>query len=218
MYRRRFGLDKKTKIFICKQYFSFKKALLERGWHENPDFNSTVFHLKFTVKRDSIYGTCVSQQNNENYVQSFDNNLHDFQIVNHFSNNNVLTSKVGLTASLKNLTWWTNDSMDSFYPKCFILSKQQGNLSSMFQNEMEEFNEEYRFVYSQSILKNFVKIANKDIEEYRHTIPKLLVSLNICEKRLLTIDDQINQFGECNGELCSETEWKILELNKKQLT
>jgi hypothetical protein len=42
--------------------------------------------------------------------------------------------------------------------------------------------------------------------------------MNICEKRLLTIDDQINQFGECNGELCSETEWKILELTKKQLT
>jgi hypothetical protein len=49
-------------------------------------------------------------------------------------------------------------------------------------------------------------------------MPKILVSLNICEKRLLTIDDQLNQFGECNGELCSETEWKILELTKKQLT
>lgn len=44
------------------------------------------------------------------------------------------------------------------------------------------------------------------------------MSLNICEKRLLTIDEQINQFDECNGELCSETEWKILELTKKQLT
>lgn len=68
MYRRRFGLDKKTKIFICKQYMTFKKALLERGWHENTDANSTVFHLKFTIKRDSIYGPCVSQQNNENYI------------------------------------------------------------------------------------------------------------------------------------------------------
>ena len=35
---------------------------------------------------------------------------------------------------------------------------------------------------------------------------------------LLTIDEQIHQFGECNGELCSETEWKILELTKKQMT
>ena len=72
MYRRRFGLDKKTKIFICKQYGSFKKALLDRGWHENSDFNSTIFHLKFTIKRDSIYGLCVSSQN-QDYQQSFDN-------------------------------------------------------------------------------------------------------------------------------------------------
>ena len=108
--------------------------------------------------------------------------------------------------------------MDSFFPKCFVLSKLQGNQLSMLQNEMDEFDEEYRFVFSQSILKNYVKIASKEISTYKHSIPKILVSLNICEKRLLTIDDQINQFGECNGELCSETEWRILELTKKQLT
>lgn len=50
-------------------------------------------------------------------------NLYDFQMVNHFSNNNLLTSKVGLSSSLKNLTWWTNESMDTFFPKCFSLSK-----------------------------------------------------------------------------------------------
>jgi len=48
-------------------------------------------------------------------------------MVNHFSNNNLLTSKVGLCQSLKNLTWWTNDTMDNFFPKCFSLSKLQGN-------------------------------------------------------------------------------------------
>ena len=79
MYRRRFGLDKKTKIFICKQYFSFKNALLDRGWHENTDFNSPIFHLKFTIKRDSIYGNTVScQQNNDNCYESYENKLHDF--------------------------------------------------------------------------------------------------------------------------------------------
>ena len=53
---------------------------------------------------------------------------------------------------------------------------------------------------------------------YQHKISSILVALNICEKRLLTIDEQINQFQECNGELVSDTEWRILELNKKQLT
>ena len=44
------------------------------------------------------------------------------------------------------------------------------------------------------------------------------MALNICEKRLLTIDEQIEQFGECTGDLVSDTEWKILELNKKRMT
>ena len=54
LFRKHHGIDRKTKIFICRGYASFKKALLERGWIENPDINSPVFHLKFTVKRDHI--------------------------------------------------------------------------------------------------------------------------------------------------------------------
>ena len=56
LYRKRYGLTKLNKIFICKGYASFKKALLDRGWHENEDFYSPVFHLKFVVKRDDIFG------------------------------------------------------------------------------------------------------------------------------------------------------------------
>jgi hypothetical protein len=37
LYRKRHNLNKKTRIFICKEYRSFKKALIERGWHENTD-------------------------------------------------------------------------------------------------------------------------------------------------------------------------------------
>jgi len=55
LFRRKYALDKKDKIFICKGYGSFKKALLERGWTENPDYNSHVFHLKFTVKKEHIF-------------------------------------------------------------------------------------------------------------------------------------------------------------------
>jgi hypothetical protein len=54
---------------------------------------------------------------------------------------------------------------------------------------MEEFNEEYRFIFSASILKKYVAMAHEDITKYSHLIPKILVSLNICEKRLLSIDE-----------------------------
>jgi len=55
VYRKRNGLTKKDKIFICREYASFKKALKERGWHENKQFDSPIFHLKFTVKSRDIY-------------------------------------------------------------------------------------------------------------------------------------------------------------------
>lgn len=38
LYRKRNNLTKKDKIFICKDYVPFKKALKNRGWHENKDF------------------------------------------------------------------------------------------------------------------------------------------------------------------------------------
>ena len=76
MYRKRHCLGKKTKIFICRGYGSFKKALFERGWHENTDVNSTVFHLKFMVRRDEIFSKGVKSN-----VCSYDgvgNELQDF--------------------------------------------------------------------------------------------------------------------------------------------
>jgi len=110
-------------------------------------------------------------------------------MVNHFSNNNLLTSKVGLCQSLKNLTWWTNDTMDNFFPKCFSLSKLQGNQICMLQNDIDEFDEDYRFIYSTSILKKYVRNGKQEFSTYQHKISSILVALNICEKRLLTIDE-----------------------------
>ena len=108
--------------------------------------------------------------------------------------------------------------MDTFFPKCFTVSKSQGDMTGVFQSCIEEFTEEYRFVHSMSVLKKYVKIAKEDMEAWAYQVPKILVALNICEKRLLTTDEQIDQFGECTGDLVSETEWRVLELSKKQMT
>jgi len=60
---------------------------------------------------------------------------------------------------LKNLVLWTNDTHQNFFPKCYTITKSQGDFSSPFQNDLEEFNEEFRFVYSSSILKKFINHA-----------------------------------------------------------
>ena len=45
-------------------------------------------------------------------------------MVNHFYNHSFITSKIGLTNSLKNLPYWNNKlEADAFYPKCFVVPK-----------------------------------------------------------------------------------------------
>ena len=163
-----------------------KRELIRRGWHENSNIYSDIFHLKFVVRKEDIFKRV-------NFgPDKVRGDLQEFQIVNHFSNNNVLTTKVGLAASLKNLCLWTSGlAMESFFPKCYVISKSQGDLTSAFQNCLEEFNEEYRFVFSMSLLKRYVSIATQDMENWAYLVPKILVALNICEKRLLTTDEQI---------------------------
>ena len=51
LFRKRNKLAPDTKIFIIiGGYSTLRKALLERGWFENPDRNSPVFDLKFAIK------------------------------------------------------------------------------------------------------------------------------------------------------------------------
>jgi len=52
--------------------------------------------------------------------------------------------------------------MESFFPKCFNISKSQGgSQAGPFSNDIEVFVEEYRFVYSMSILKKFIEKYRK---------------------------------------------------------
>ena len=52
-YRRLYGLDNHTKIFICSNMYRFvREELLARGWHWNRKNDSSVFHARFKVKLD----------------------------------------------------------------------------------------------------------------------------------------------------------------------
>lgn len=57
--------------------------------------------------------------------------------------NNLITTKVGLTHSLKNLIWWNNVPIDTFFPKSFDLTEME---------EFEDFKNEYRFIKVSSFL------------------------------------------------------------------
>lgn len=51
MFRKKYKIGPDVKIFIVVGgYSTLRKALLERGWFENPDRYSPVFDLKFAIK------------------------------------------------------------------------------------------------------------------------------------------------------------------------
>ena len=61
LYRRKHNLDKSVKIFICKGYVSLKRELIRRGWHENTSMHSSIFHLKFVVKKEDLFKVRVEK-------------------------------------------------------------------------------------------------------------------------------------------------------------
>ena len=71
--------------------------------------------------------------------------------------------------------------------------------------EFDSFNEYFRIVWAESILKRIVA-QQKDIP-----IIKILVALNISEKRLLSADELLESFHEISGDsICSDSEWEVL--------
>lgn len=108
-WKKKNRLQNGERVFIVTGgYPEFKKALRERNWVQNPDVHSPCFDLKFTLQGREL---------------DF-KNLLDFQMVNHFEKNGVITTKLGLSKTLRNSVWINDVSEDSFFPKCFDLNDE----------------------------------------------------------------------------------------------
>ena len=118
--------------------------------------------------------------------------LEDYQIVNHFYNHSFITSKVGLTNSLKELPFWNNSKEpDAFYPMCFVVPKNFRFLKNTGKKdqagddpsyEWDIFRDYFRVIWAESILKRF-------FENGKCCLEKVLVALHISERRMMTLDD-----------------------------
>ena len=106
-WKKRNRIEDDTKVFIIRGgYGDVKRALKARGWYENKDKESPCFDLKWTLATKDVVH----------------NDLLQYQIVNHFSTATSITTKVGLTHSLKNLIWFNSVDIDTFYPRCYDLA------------------------------------------------------------------------------------------------
>jgi tubulin monoglycylase TTLL3/8 len=114
------GYELYDKIYIVKGgYHDLREAFEDRGWVENPDVFSPFFDVKWTTK---LYD--IDYQN-----------LEDWQIVNHFDKNQCLTSKYGLTKTIRSIFWNEGLDGDLFYPRCYDLADL---------TDFEDFIEDYK--------------------------------------------------------------------------
>jgi tubulin monoglycylase TTLL3/8 len=60
------------------------------------------------------------------------------QMVNHFGKTRCLTTKTGITESLKSMVWYNEDHRE-FYPRCFDLTKDE---------DLEDFMHDFKVTYA----------------------------------------------------------------------
>ena len=156
---------------------------------ENTEKQSPCFDLKWTLK-----------------VKDIDfRNLLDYQVVNHFEKNSKITTKVGLSHSLRNLIWFNNVDIDTFFPRCFDASDSA---------ELDDLVTEIKAVKAESIIRRYCENPGKLDENV------VRVALGVCKRRLKDLDDLIDDPNIQNFTLVTPEEWTVLasdEITEEEL-
>eukprot|EP00079_Xenopus_tropicalis_P013101 XP_002941012.1 PREDICTED: tubulin monoglycylase TTLL3-like [Xenopus tropicalis] len=139
-----------NKIFTIQGYYPYiRSGLRSRGWVEKN------FHKSQHDYFDDPEGICdltsrLLRNQDPNFVwvptyNSLDSRLlkNDQIIINHYSKS-VFTTKVGLCLNLRNLHWFADADLNSFFPRCYRLGVKE---------EKEAFIEDFRLTAACSILK-----------------------------------------------------------------
>lgn len=195
-WKKKNRVEADTKVFIIKGgYQDVRKALKSRGWVENKDKDSPCYDFLWTLMtKDVNHGDLLPNQ-----------------IVNHFSTATSITTKVGLTHSLKNLIWFNAVDIDTFYPRCYDLAITE---------ELDDFIQEFKQIKAVSYMKIYVRemreafaaSGNSSTEEITSaTVSDKIykVAMKVCQQRTRDLDDLID---DPNGfeALVSDAEWQIL--------
>ena len=112
-----------------------RQALEKRGWVENADPNSLVFHLKWTVKAEYV----------EELVEA--GKIRPGQILNHFRRNYELMTKHGLSRNLRSLPSFEDCDADELVPRAYYMKDVQ---------QVREFLADYCLCAAQAVLRAFL--------------------------------------------------------------
>lgn len=158
----------RKKFVICGNFPGVRDALLDRGWSECTQKDEFGFDLKWTVKTSEI---------------DFQR-LNPHQIVNHFAKNRHVTTKVGLSKSLRALSWFEDVDSDSFFPRSYDLDDSE---------DVATFVEDFMNLAAQNLLSSFLSHADKLPQDARPStqspdFQKAVLALIACEDFVRAID------------------------------
>lgn len=185
-WKRRHGCPPEKRVFVCcGGYPDFTEAMLKRGWFQNPDKTSPHFDLKWGMQKNIDH-----------------EHLLPGQVVNHFDRTRDLTTKVGLTLSLRSCRHCCGVEADAFYPRAFDLFDPL---------DREGFVTDYKFAKAEAILREFLRHVETDAER-TFSRDVIYLALKICMRLVTDVDDIIDcpTLAERLG-CIDKTEWALLQ-------
>lgn len=185
-WKRRNGCEPDRQVFICNGgYPDFRDALLARGWFQNMEKDSRHFDLKWGMAGDIEH-----------------DRLRPTQIVNHFDRCRDLTTKVGLSLSLKNCIWHAGVESEEFFPRSYDLSEPC---------ERAEFVSNFKFTKAESVLRQFMQHMTQEAEN-TFSEEVIDVASKMCLRLLTNIDDVLDcpELAE-NLANVKASEWALLK-------
>mmetsp|Transcript_21877 Transcript_21877/g.49886 ORF Transcript_21877/g.49886 Transcript_21877/m.49886 type:complete len:804 (-) Transcript_21877:18-2429(-) len=185
-WKKHYQCHQDRRVFICAGgYPDFRQAMLNRGWYQNPDKTSPHFDLKWGMVSNIDFP-----------------NLQPHQIVNHFDRCRDLTTKVGLTLSLRSSPWHGGPHPDEYYPRAYDFSDPL---------ERNDFILDFKFSKAEAVLHRFLEHVDGKAEV---TFSEDVVHMcwKICLRQVTDIDDMLD-CSELADRLSniSASEWDVLQ-------
>ena len=154
-------------------YHALRDDLLSRGWIEhdwepkadNDYFMSVAWDFLYTIKSRDAFRVVFAP----------------FQYVNHIQNARIITTKVGLTHSLKNLVWSEKVDIGEFFPQSFDLTDKRGE-------EWRDFLEDFKFSQVVAYLKQASYAA---VNWVTKNAEKIYIAIGICERRVYLLSGEL---------------------------
>ncbi|RYG42114.1 hypothetical protein EON68_02250 [archaeon] len=131
-WRKKVGITAATRVFIITgEYPDIRDALVARGWKQNPDKESPHFDMKWTLKSNEIsHGALLAAQ-----------------YANHCQRATCITTKAGLTHTIRVAHHFTPVDYNTFFPRAYDLGDPQ---------DYADFVDDFRGVEAEKVVRGVV--------------------------------------------------------------